>query len=831
LKQGRHIKIISIFAVLFLWALAHSALAEEKNWQHWQKKYNLSRANKADSFEERFHWQIRPLEIKELDVTATLPDYPYINVSNYRGYVKERCLTCHDGIADTGPGHPRSFGCTVCHGGDGNAISETEAHKNLIYDSSLQNDRGNPSSIKIVEKTCGQLYCHAGHDNTDRNHIKRVKKSMMGNLAGIFSGLRYQWGGQVDKTARYGLEDIEDKDGNTPYSLGALNELKGLPHFPNRKNADQSTSVKGHISDSLLRGKCMQCHIDGKGSNKIGFRSEGCAACHVDYDKDGLYRGDDPTQSKTRPGKPAFHRIKALPDGGRCVQCHQTYALSLKAPEENTTVSSKDPEMPDQDAASGDVSGMTEKKNENPPEEDTVIVENGGKENTIDTAVMADNPVEENASENEALEDNSAFSDHDDSMGNPLEQTSRKTESPHKLQVERSIFKVNASRPAGTGEARTDVHFQKGFDCIDCHTQFDIMGDGNIYSKQHQAVEIRCETCHGDNNSQAQTAPVLEPANNAIRLSRHYKNISNYPGERMAVTAKSNSMSNVKEEEGNIAVYEKRSGRRHIAPQIKGHWAHSIPGHSKKLECTACHSQWTPKCEGCHTDLDQSKATPENHFNADWGPIQFKMKLETPALMIGPRGKAAPVLPQPLRKATLTDEKGSPLPAIDSRGTRKSDFLQWNFSNARGYSGSNLAYSLDPHSTQRQVRSCADCHINPVTLGLGNGDIILGKNTTGRNDKIESIDQTGKISQKSDHSPFAKTTLKGQILAGSNQHDSRPFNQKEITRILKVGNCLPCHDQYNDPIFQNMRKSYAFANTVDHQNLRKQILEQMPSAP
>jgi len=34
--------------------------------------------------------------------------------------------------------------------------------------------------------------------------------------------------------------------------------------------------------------------------------------------------------------------------------------------------------------------------------------------------------------------------------------------------------------------------------CIDCHTSNDIHGDGNIYSKREQAVEIECTDCHGN---------------------------------------------------------------------------------------------------------------------------------------------------------------------------------------------------------------------------------------------------------------------------------------------------------------------------------------------
>src|SRR3989441_424763 len=46
-------------------------------------------------------------------------------------------------------------------------------------------------------------------------------------------------------------------------------------------------------------------------------------------------------------------------------------------------------------------------------------------------------------------------------------------------------------------EQTPDVHFTKGMVCIDCHTEREVHGDGQIYAKRHYEVEIRCETCHG----------------------------------------------------------------------------------------------------------------------------------------------------------------------------------------------------------------------------------------------------------------------------------------------------------------------------------------------
>ena len=149
-----------------------------------------------------------PKELDEISVTATLPDYPWVRVSEYRGYLREKCVSCHGGISPIGKSHPLSFGCTVCHGGNGDSDIKELAHATLIYDPEAKTGKRNPSSFSVVDKTCGQAYCHSGHSQKDRNHIERVKKSMMGTLAGMISGLRYQWGAQGNREAKYGVHAI-----------------------------------------------------------------------------------------------------------------------------------------------------------------------------------------------------------------------------------------------------------------------------------------------------------------------------------------------------------------------------------------------------------------------------------------------------------------------------------------------------------------------------------------------------------------------------------------------------------------------------------------------
>jgi len=739
--------------------------ASEKDWVFWQERFLLSPSSQTE-----LSGTIQEPRIKEVRVTATLPDYPWIKVSQYRDRPVERCITCHDGIANVSPSHPTEFGCSVCHGGEPESVDKEQAHATLIYDPKAGTGKRNPSSLSVVEQSCGQLYCHAGHADEDRNHVARVKKSMMNTMAGVISGLRYQWAGQSRKTARYGTLAIADEDASVPHNQGALDKLEKLPFFSPATidilKKEQSVAISRHPADRILRQQCFQCHLDSPPAEGQ-YRSQGCAACHFDYSSNGLYEGNDPTISRTEPGHARFHKIRAIPSRSTCVQCHRSFDLQAL--------------------------GTADEPREN--EIDEVF----GPHHPHDFEEINDATRQE--------ETPTAYdSEVTDTVTDQIEISS--TVDPDK---EAPLF-------VGKGRVMRDVHTARGMDCTDCHTQLDIMGDGNLYSKQHEAVEIRCETCHGDSRSYPSISQVTDPGDPAIRVSKHYKDGPNKVDDWMAVSARNRKMTNVKVQDGRMVTIGKQSGKVHEIPLVKDFLAaHSIPQHQSRLECSACHARWVVRCPGCHQSIigDPLQAPVLTSHSLDIGE---------PSLMIGPRGKVAPMLTQPERHLTILDEKGNPIPVLGRMGTQRGRYRQWAFTNPHGTSGSNLAYALNPHSIRKQARSCTSCHLSGKTLGLGEGDLKIGKNATGKNDFVDPLNRSDIILKASQFEPQAKVSMRGESIAGTHQPQARTFNQKEINRILRIGNCIPCHDSYEDPIYQDIKKSYKFERSLDHRRLREKIL-------
>lgn len=208
-----------------------------------------------------------------------------------------------------------------------------------------------------------------------------------------------------------------------------------------------------------------------------------------------------------------------------------------------------------------------------------------------------------------------------------------------------------------------------------------------------------------------------------------------------------------------------------------------------------------------------------------WNAYQFTAQHEEPALMVGPRGKVVPMLAQPPHTLTVLDQQEEIVPVVDNNGDSPGEYRHWEFTNPAGYSGSNLAYGTQPHSVSKKIRSCASCHLSPKTLGMGEGDLRIKKSSSGKYDQFNPLVRTNRVLNKSKYGPQAKINQRGLPIAGSGQPGARPFNQEEITRILKVGNCIPCHWRYSDKIYQDMENSYKFSINIKHRRLRDKILK------
>ncbi len=231
-------------------------------------------------------------------------------------------MTCHEGIE---PMHPEAeLGCVECHGGNGNATSQSEAHVRapavqLEDERVLPRDKDlawirfrSPMDLRVAERTCGS--CHP-------SAYSNLRASLHGTTAGHLSDGYYEMGLNPTRGSRYSVFP----ESRTPEMEGEIVQFVQPPPFQDRLPHDQLST---HYTD-LPRKECMQCHLWSPGRalrGRVGFdgdyRGAGCAACHVEYSLEGLSESGDRSAVRTEPGHPRRHEMTRAPTTQTCASCH-----------------------------------------------------------------------------------------------------------------------------------------------------------------------------------------------------------------------------------------------------------------------------------------------------------------------------------------------------------------------------------------------------------------------------------------------------------------------------------------------------------------------------
>ncbi|MHC4959060.1 MAG: hypothetical protein ACYTGN_11870 [Planctomycetota bacterium] len=233
------------------------------------------------------------------------------------------CISCHQGIEIMHPWDPLS--CTDCHGGDGQTKEKERAHvqpsrpvPNDERTVGLKHDLAyrrfvNPSDLRVLDKTCAK--CH-------EEICANLPKSLHGTTAGHLSDGLYENGVVRSKNQRYAIFPVRDEDGDT-----GQHGLKSLPGLPG-PSVGAGTKIGQHFSD-LPRKSCMACHLYSRGMGVRGrlgqdgwYRSEGCAACHVTYNDEGVSMSADKSIDTLEPGHPIKHTMTSKIPTRTCTVCH-----------------------------------------------------------------------------------------------------------------------------------------------------------------------------------------------------------------------------------------------------------------------------------------------------------------------------------------------------------------------------------------------------------------------------------------------------------------------------------------------------------------------------
>jgi len=297
---------------------------------------------------------------------------------------------------------------------------------------------------------------------------------------------------------------------------------------------------------------------------------------------------------------------------------------------------------------------------------------------------------------------------------------------------------------------------------VDCHVHTELMGDGVSHAHAEDALEVRCESCHGPDASGTTTRWAEVRDGTTLALLR-LRGETRPPEEPVRTGSRGTPLWNVRPREGEGWVLRrKRDGAALAIPPTPVDADHVQPGH-ERLSCVACHAAWAPTCPTCHTRFDADAAQWDfgagREIPGAWIETNEGVGLGPPALGVSARDRIEPAIPGMI--ATLD------LPGGEQRRVRRFSLL-------------------DPHTTTRRARRCTSCHDGTVALGLGEGTLERGP--SGPRFIPSHADPAD--------SRRAKAGWVGLAPAEPGQGTrigDRSFDAREHQRILFVGACLPCH--------------------------------------
>ena len=324
--------------------------------------------------------------------------------------------------------------------------------------------------------------------------------------------------------------------------------------------------------------------------------------------------------------------------------------------------------------------------------------------------------------------------------------------------------------------------------CIDCHTSYDLMGDGKHHAHKEDAVCIQCVDCHTTGKVNSIAVSLLPDKESQMivwlrKLKGNTRVVQTLKNKRALLNTQVDTLNRV-------FLKDKLNGKDHeskpaasVCTKGKGH---------SRLSCEACHTAWVPQCIGCHNSFEKETSGFDmltgKTTRGTWIEFAGKSLAEPPVLGVN----------------EATNQVVTAMPGMVMSIDHES------FANGKGKSFHRLYAPTSGHTTQRTSRSCKSCHNDPLAIGFGRGELIyrIARNTgswtfiprfaLNPNDNLPEDAWTGFL--KEAQTPNStRTTL-------------RPFSVAEQKRILEVGACLNCHDEKSkvmDKALENYEQTLA----------------------
>ncbi|MDB6025778.1 MAG: hypothetical protein JWM68_2001 [Verrucomicrobiales bacterium] len=701
------------------------------------------------------------------------------------------CLECHAGSEDMHASPNVVLGCTDCHGGNPiPGLTQRLAHvlpENPLFFQSSANPADssvllnhespefvrfvNPGDLRVAEQSCG--LCH-------QKIIDHVQNSMMNHGAMLWGAALYNNGAVPHKNYRFGQAygadgvplRLENPTPVTPEDTkehGILPFLDPLPRFaigqpgntlrifekggskqtplgiPNREEApgrparrlsERGLGTLNRIDPVVLNLQKTRLHdpllgFMGSNDHPGDYRSSGCSACHVVYANDrspsnsdwwskyghqGLSFSGDKAISKKERGHPIKHQFTRSIPSSQCMNCHMHQGNLFVNPFLGYT-------WWDQES---DGEFMYPKEQKDPTEEEMHASLRKNPEAAAARGLWGDLDFLEKVSELNPKLKQTQFADYH-GHGWIFRAVFKKDRKGELLDLDDN--KISHDDPDKFAKAvhLKDIHLARGMQCVDCHFEADVHGNGNLYGEPRAATTIECIDCHGTVDKR----PTLVTTGNGGKVDlgktstpfgprfewegkKLFQRSMMSPDRRWEIPQTLDTVDPGSPHYNAKSAYAKtlrRDGKNWGNAKLNPNCPRDeqLAHEDKNVSCQVCHTSWATSCFGCHLPM---KANTKVALNKYEGTTSRNYTSYNPQVIrddVFMLGKDSSVK----SNRTAVIRSSSAVVVGSQNANREWVYSQQQTFSAEGYSGQ----AFNPHfahttSGRGTTKNCTDCHIS-----------------------------------------------------------------------------------------------------------------------
>ncbi|MGB9069357.1 MAG: hypothetical protein WCC21_12385 [Candidatus Acidiferrales bacterium] len=631
----------------------------------------------------------------------------------------------------------------------------------------------NPGDLRVARETCGSLGCHT-------SEVRNVSTSMMTHGGMLWGAALYNNGSFPLKNARFGesysangepqmMQTVPPPTTEETRTKGVVPELTPLERW--------EISQPGNVLRVFERGGEKKGEIgnpkpaedDGKPDDQLGergfgtllrtdpvflglqktrlfdplmslpgtndqpgdYRGSGCTACHVVYANDrspehsgpwapyghlGESASSDPTIAKGEPGHPIRHTFTRSIPSSQCMVCHIHPGTNMETTYFGYT-------WWDNEA---DGESMYPAKQRNPTAEEKFEVAQRNPEGAAPKGLWADTKFLEKLGSPEfnAQLKQSQFADFH-SHGWVFRAVYKRDRAGNLLDADNKV--VAPDDPAKFSKAvhLADIHLEKGMQCVDCHFQQDVHGNGKLYAEPRAAIELDCTDCHGTVEKRATlitSGPAAPDGGTHLDALRTPSNQRRF--EWRGGTLIQHSMVEPDKEwevvqtldtitPGNAHYSEKSRWAKTVRvdgttwgtlPSDESELAHA----NSRMTCYACHTSWTPNCFGCHLSMTANQRMPMLHneglITRNYTSYNFQV-LRDDGFMLAIDGTVTGHRVAPARSSCA-------ITVSSQNQNREWLYYMQQTVSSEGFAGTAFS-TFVPHTVRaKETKQCDDCHVS-----------------------------------------------------------------------------------------------------------------------